>query len=104
MRGDPAISARAFYLGAIDYFEFLVLLRLVSKFKIQAPNIRLDVDILAEKIQPGGVESGQLYVFVGIDGLQYVPHFFNKRPWLQDSCVTITSRERTDLPMRLLLR
>ena len=47
---DPATSARTFYLGAVDYFEFLGLPRLVSQFKTEAPNIRLSVDILAEKI------------------------------------------------------
>lgn len=54
---DPATSARTFYLGAVDYFEFLGLPRLVSRFKREAPNIRLSVDILAEKIQHEGVES-----------------------------------------------
>lgn len=77
---DPATSARTFYLGAVDYFEFLGLPRLVSKFKREAPNIRLSVDILAEKIQHEGVESGQLDVFVGIDSLQYVPHFLINAP------------------------
>lgn len=101
---DPAVSARTFYIGAVDYFEFYGLPRLVSRFKTEAPNIRLSVDILAEKIQHEGVESGQLDVFVGIDALQYVPHYFNKRVWLQDRFVAITSFERTDLPDRLSLR
>lgn len=101
---DPAVSARTFYIGAVDYFEFLALPRLVSAFKAQAPNIRLSVDILAEKIQHEGVESGQLDVFVGIDGLQYVPHFFNKRTWLQDHFVAITSVSRSELPSRLSLK
>ena len=101
---DPATSARTFYLGAVDYFEFLGLPRLVSKFKTEAPNIRLSVDILAEKIQHEGVESGQLDVFVGIDSLQYVPHFFNKRTWLQDRFVAITARDRQDLPAQLSLK
>ncbi len=101
---DPATSARTFYLGAVDYFEFLGLPRLVSKFKSEAPNIRLSVDILAEKIQHEGVESGQLDVFVGIDSLQYVPHFFNKRTWLQDRFVAITARDRVDLPAQLSLK
>lgn len=101
---DPTVSARTFYIGAVDYFEFLGLPRLVSKFKTQAPNVRLSVDILAEKIQHDGVESGQLDVFVGIDSLQYVPHFFNKRTWLQDRFVAITSISRTDLPPCLSLK
>ncbi|MFC3914715.1 LysR family transcriptional regulator [Pseudaeromonas sharmana] len=101
---DPATSARTFYLGAVDYFEFLGLPRLVSRFKREAPNIRLSVDILAEKIQHEGVESGQLDVFVGIDSLQYVPHYFNKRVWLQDRFVAITARHRKDLPAQLTLK
>lgn len=62
------------------------------------------MDILAEKIQHEGVESGQLDVFVGIDSLQYVPHFFNKRTWLQDRFVAITARDRQDLPAQLSLK
>ncbi|GAA4498635.1 LysR family transcriptional regulator [Pseudaeromonas paramecii] len=99
-----AESARTFYIGAVDYFEFLALPRLVSRFKTLAPNVRLSVDILAEKIQDTGVESGQLDVFVGIEGLQHVPHSFNKRTWLTDRFVAITARQRTDLPARLTLR
>ncbi len=101
---DPATSARTFYIGAVDYFEFLGLPRLVSRFKTMAPNVRLSVDILAEKIQHEGVESGQLDAFVGIDGLQYVPHYFNKRVWLQDRFVAITARQRQDLPEQLTLK
>ena len=29
---EPATSARTFYIGAVDYFEFLALPRLVSRF------------------------------------------------------------------------
>lgn len=101
---DPATAARTFYIGAVDYFEFLGLPRLVSQFKTTAPNVRLSVDILAEKIQHEGVESGQLDVFVGIDGLQYVPHYFNKRVWLHDRFVAITALHRQDLPSTLSLR
>ena len=101
---DPATAARTFYIGAVDYFEFLALPKLVSKFKQSAPNVRLSVDILAEKIQHEGVESGQLDVFVGIDGLQYVPHYFNKQVWLRDRFVVITASHRQDLPDTLTLR
>lgn len=101
---DPATSARTFYIGAVDYFEFLGLPKLVSKFKFEAPNIRLSVDILAEKIQHEGVKSGQLDVFVGIDGLQHVPHYFNKRVWLHDRFVVITASHRRDLPDELSMR
>lgn len=100
---NPAQSAHTFYIGAVDYFEFLFMPVLTAKFKHLAPNVRLSVDILSETIKLERVEMGQLDAFIGVDSLQYVPHYFTKYPLLSDHYVAITSRDRTDLPRQLTL-
>ncbi|MBS1203616.1 MAG: LysR family transcriptional regulator [Proteobacteria bacterium] len=101
---DPARDAYTFYIGAVDYFEFMFMPVLTARFKTIAPNVRLSVDILSETIKVERVEKGQLDAFIGVDTVQHIPHYFNRYPLISDYFVAIASVERTDLPETLTLQ
>lgn len=101
---NPAKDPHTFYIGAVDYFEFMYMPALTAKFKHTAPNVRLSVDILSETIKFERVERGQLDAFIGVDNLQYIPQYFNKHPLISDHYVAIASLERSDLPEQLTLK
>lgn len=101
---DPARDAHTFYIGAVDYFEFMFMPVLTARFKTIAPNVRLSVDILSETIKVERVEKGQLDAFIGVDTVQHIPHYFNRYPLISDHFVAIASVERTDLPETLTLK
>jgi len=101
---DPMRDAHTFYIGAVDYFEFMFMPVLTAKFKTTAPNVRLSVDILSETIKVERVETGQLDAFIGVDNVQHIPHYFNKYRLISDHFVAIASAERRDLPEQLTLK
>ncbi len=101
---DPLRDAHTFYIGAVDYFEFMFMPVLTARFKTIAPNVRLSVDILSETIKVERVEQGQLDAFIGVDNVQHIPHSFNKHKLISDHFVAIVSVERTDLPEQLTIR
>lgn len=100
---DPLKDAHTFYIGAVDYFEFLFMPPLTARFKTTAPNVRLSVDILSERIKLERVEMGQLDAFIGVDNLQHIPHYFTQHRLLTDEYVAIAANERRDLPDRLAI-
>jgi len=100
---DPMLDAHTFYLGAVDYFEFLFMPVLTARFKTVAPNVRLSVDILSETIKLERMEMGQLDAFIAVDSLQHIPHYFHKHSLITDRYVAIAAKTRTDLPDRLTL-
>lgn len=101
---DPMRDAHTFYIGAVDYFEFMFMPVLTARFKQMAPNVRLSVDILSETIKLERIELGQLDAFIGVDSLQHVPHYFNKHALTSDHFVAIAANTRTDLPCRLTIK
>ncbi|MFZ4834924.1 LysR family transcriptional regulator [Rouxiella sp. Mn2063] len=101
---DPATTAHTFYVGAVDYFEFMCMPILTARFKENAPNVRLSVDILSETIKLDRVEMGQLDAFIGVDSLQHIPHYFNRHRLISDHFVAIAAKERTDLPQQLKMQ
>ncbi|XTZ38614.1 LysR family transcriptional regulator [Salmonella enterica] len=101
---DPSRDAHTFYIGAVDYFEFMFMPVLTARFKKIAPNVRLSVDILSETIKLERVEKGQLDAFIGVDNVQHIPHYFNKHPLLSDHYVAIASTDRRDLPTQLTIK
>ncbi|WP_342754607.1 LysR family transcriptional regulator [Pantoea sp. MBD-2R] len=98
---NPALDAHTFYLGAVDYFEFMFMPVLTARFKTTAPNVRLSVDILSETIKLERMERGQLDAFIGVDTLQHIPHYFHKHPLITDRFVAIAAKTRSDLPAQL---
>ncbi|MCF7354211.1 LysR family transcriptional regulator [Vibrio sp. CK2-1] len=97
---NPSSDSHTFYIGACDYFEFIAMPELATRFKTHAPNIRISIDINSEHVKMERVESGRLDLYVGVDDIQKVPQNFNKYPWIKDKYVAVVPKWR-ELPNKL---
>ncbi len=100
---DPAVDAKTFYIGAIDYFEFYALPRLSKAWEKSAPNVRIAIEILSENMQMERVEQGHIDLTLGVDDLQTVPRYYNRYHWLTDPYVGIVANDNS-LPDKLNLK
>ncbi|SHE48645.1 LysR family transcriptional regulator [Vibrio gazogenes] len=99
---NPALDAKTFYIGAIDYFEFYALPKLGKRLESSAPNVRIAIDILSENMQMERVEQGHIDLILGVDELQIMPRYYNRYHWLTDTYVGIVSTQAS-LPDKLTL-
>lgn len=100
---NPSVDAKTFYIGAIDYFEFYALPRLVKALEKSAPNVRIAIEILSENMQMESLEQGHIDLTLGVDQLQSMPRYYHRYHWLTDSYVGIVANDNP-IPKNLSFR
>ncbi len=62
---DPAKEQRCFEIAANDYFEFIILPKLLPQLQLKAPNVSLQLSTLTPDITDSGIMVGQAELVFG---------------------------------------
>lgn len=90
---DPINSDRTFVIYCTEYFECVVLPKLMARLEQVASHCRIVAEILTYQLPESELTSGDVDFIVGIEGLMDSPQNLLSRTWLQDSLVCLVRRE-----------
>src|SRR5690606_13705732 len=66
-RFDPATSGRRFVLSTTDYVECVLVPPLIRRLKTQAPGVRIEIEILRDRLPEGALANGEVDLVLGFD-------------------------------------
>lgn len=86
---DPIDSERHFKIAATDYFETVIFPDLFFQIKKQAPNLTIEIDLIAEDSASERLENGSIDLIVGMDAGQKLPEHLISEDWLKEHPVCV---------------
>ena len=100
---DPANSNRTFVIYGTEYFECVVLPKLMARLERVAPHCSVIAEILTYELPESKFTSGDANFIVGVEGLMDIPPSLLRRTWIQDSLVCLVRRENKKIGDRISL-
>lgn len=101
---DPASSERTFRIACTDYFETVVFPEFFSRLQNTAPNLKIEIDLIAEETARSRIEKGTIDLIVGMETEQTLPGHLIRQLWLTEKQVCLASNQNTALPDSLTLK
>ncbi len=101
---DPASSDRKFVIYGTEYFECVVLPKLMAHLERVAPHCSVIAEILTYELPESKLISGDADFIVGVEGLMDIPSNLLNRTWIQDSLVCLVRRENKKIGDRISLK
>ena len=90
---DPLTSDRKFVLYCTEYFECLVMPKLMARLEEVAPHCSIVAEILTHELPESKLTSGEVDFVIGVEGLMDIPKNLKSRSWIQDSLVCVVRKE-----------
>jgi len=89
----PLTSDRKFVLYCTEYFECLVMPKLMAHLEKVAPHCTVAAEILTHELPESRLISGEVDFVIGVEGLMDIPKTLMSRNWIQDSLVCLVRKE-----------
>jgi len=89
----PLTSDRKFVLYCTEYFECLVMPKLMAHLEKVAPHCTVAAEILTHELPESKLISGEVDFVIGVEGLMDIPKTLMSRNWIQDSLVCLVRKE-----------
>ena len=100
---EPAESERTFVIASTDYFEAVVLPDLIAHLQTVAPGIRIEIELISDRVSEKSLENRDVDLVVGLDATQeYPPHLISE-PWLSEEQVCVVSQSNSKIAGKLPL-
>lgn len=99
----PAHSDRTFVIASTDYFEAVVLPDLVAHFEQVAPGVRIEIELISDRLSERRLESHAVDLVVGLDAIEEVPSHLIKQHWIRESQVCVVGADNTRVGEQLSL-
>jgi DNA-binding transcriptional LysR family regulator len=101
---DAAQSTRTFTIASTDYFEAVIFPELLSHLLQLAPNIRIEIEMIAEDACQARLANGDVDLVVGMDAEQALPSHLISEHWLQESQVCLVANNHPSVQTSLTLK
>ncbi|WP_282352929.1 LysR family transcriptional regulator [Pontibacterium granulatum] len=98
---DPATSTRRFVIATTDYFELVHYPALVARLREQAPNVSVEIQLIADQVLRAGLENREVDLVVGLESYHDIPKRLLTEPWVTDELVCLAGQSN-DLVMDTL--
>lgn len=92
-RFDPATSGRRFVLSTTDYVECVLVPPLIRRLKTQAPGVRIEIEILRDRLPEGALANGEVDLVLGFDEYMQVPGSLRTETWLTEPLAGVVSQD-----------
>ncbi|MBE9398985.1 LysR family transcriptional regulator [Pontibacterium sp. N1Y112] len=96
-------SNRRFRIAATDYFETVVFPGWFSQLQQRAPQIKVEIDLIAMETAYSRLEKGTVDLIVGLDASQPLPPRLIVEPWITQQQVCIAGINNKDIADNLSL-
>jgi DNA-binding transcriptional LysR family regulator len=90
---DPLTSDRTFVLYCTEYFECVVMPKLMAYLEKIAPYCSVVAEILTYELPESKLTSGDVDFVIGVKRLMDIPKNLMSRDWIQDSLVCLVREE-----------
>ncbi len=94
---DPLTSDRKFVLYCTEYFECLVMPKLMAHLEKVAPHCTVAAEILTHELPESKLTSGEVDFVIGVEGLMDIPKNLKSRSWIKDSLVCVVREENKNI-------
>jgi len=90
---DPLTSDRKFVLYCTEYFECLVMPKLMAHLEKVAPHCTVAAEILTYNLPEAKLTTGEVDFVIGVESLMDIPKNLKSRNWIKDSLVCVVRKE-----------
>jgi DNA-binding transcriptional LysR family regulator len=90
---DPLTSDRRFVLYCTEYFECLMMPKLMAHLEKVAPHCSIAAEILTHELPESKLTTGDVDFVIGVESLMDIPKNLKSRNWIQDSLVCLVREE-----------
>jgi len=101
---DPATSDRRFVIYCTEYFECVVMPKLMAHLEQVAPHCSIAAEILTYELPKSKLTSGDVDFVVGVEGLMDVPTNLLNQTWFQDSLACVVREKNTKIGQSISLK
>lgn len=101
---NAAQSDRTFTIASTDYFEAVIFPELMSHLLTLAPNIKIEIEMIAENASQDRLADGDVDLVMGMDAEQSIPSHLISEPWLNESQVCLVAQDHTQVKTSLTLK
>ncbi len=101
---DPATSSRKFVIYCTEYFECVVMPKLMAHLEQIAPHCSIAAEILTFELPESKLTSGDVDFVVGVEGLMDIPKNLLSRTWIQDSLACLVRTENKKIGQSISLK
>jgi len=100
---DPLTSDRRFVLYCTEYFECLVLPKLMAHLEKIAPHCSIAAEILTYELPESKLTSGHVDFVIGVESLMDIPKNLKSRSCIKDSLVCLVRKENKKIGQSISL-
>ena len=101
---DPLTSDRTFVLYCTEYFECLMMPKLMAHLEKIAPHCSIVAEILTYDLPDSKLTSGEVDFVIGVESLMEIPKNLMSRNWIQDSLVCLVRKKNTKIGQSISLK
>jgi DNA-binding transcriptional LysR family regulator len=101
---DPMTTDRRFVLYCTEYFECVILPKLMAHLEKVAPHSSIVAEILAYELPESKLTSGDVNFVIGVESLMDIPKNLMSRNWMQDSLVCLVREKNSKIGNRISLK
>jgi DNA-binding transcriptional LysR family regulator len=101
---NPANSNRTFHIACTDYFEAVILPNFVHYIQQVAPEIKIEVQMIAADGSKDQLEQRKADIVIGLDAMQTLPSHLISEHWLTEDVVCLCSRNHPSYGDSLTLK
>ena len=89
----PLTSDRKFVLYCTEYFECLMMPKLMAHLEKVAPHCTVAAEILSHELPESKLTTGEIDFVIGVESLMDIPKNLTSRIWIKDSLVCLVRKE-----------
>lgn len=101
---DPKTSQRCFRIACTDYFETVVFPNWFSQLLQEAPNVRIEIEMIAEENISSQLEEGFIDIVAGLEQEQLGKTHLLSEAWLTEHYICLTGEHNKTLPSQLSMK
>jgi DNA-binding transcriptional LysR family regulator len=100
---DPMTTDRRFVLYCTEYFECVVMPKLMAHLEKVAPHCSIVAEILTYELPESKLTSGDVDFVIGVESLMDIPKNMLSQNWIKDSLVCLVRKENKKIGNRISL-
>jgi DNA-binding transcriptional LysR family regulator len=100
---DPMTTDRRFVLYCTEYFECVVMPKLMAHLEKVAPHCSIVAEILTYELPESKLTSGDVDFVIGVESLMDIPKNMSSQNWIKDSLVCLVRKENKKIGNRISL-
>lgn len=101
---DAHHSTRTFTIASTDYFEAVIFPELLSHLLTLAPNIRIEVEMIAKDASQARLANGDVDLVMGMDADQAIPSHLIRKHWISEPQVCLVAKNNHLVKSNLTLK